>query len=160
MPKTLKPAIHLAADHAGLKLKNAVKLWLAGNGYHVHDHGALTADAKDDYPDFIIPAARAVAAAPRGRTLGIVFGGSGNGEAIAANKVRGVRAALAYDAWSARLSREHNDANVLSLGGRALSPARAVALVKVWLGARFSGDARHARRLKKIAQYEGGKVKR
>ncbi|HSD12329.1 MAG TPA: RpiB/LacA/LacB family sugar-phosphate isomerase, partial [Patescibacteria group bacterium] len=107
------------------------------------------------YPDFIFPAAAAVARSG-GSAMGIVFGGSGIGECIAANKVRGVRAALVYDRYTARMSREHNDANVLCLGGRTVTKDAALAkrLVKIWLETPFSKDARHVRRLKKIAAYE------
>ncbi len=154
MKKHALPTVHLATDHAGLVLKEAVKDYLVRRGYHVHDHGAFDATSSD-YPDFIIPAAEAVAAS-KGRDVGIVFGGSGIGECIAANKVRGVRAALAYDRTTARLCREHNDANVLCLGGRTVTKKIALALtiVRLWLDTKFSRDARHVRRLKKIARYE------
>lgn len=149
-----KPTIHLGTDHAGLALKEALKLRLVRLGYHVHDHGAFDA-TPSDYPDFIIPAAAAVAKS-KGSAVGIVFGGSGIGECIAANKVRGIRAALVYDRYTARMSREHNDANVICLGGRtaAKDPASAWRLVKTWLATPFSAEARHVRRLKKIAAYE------
>jgi len=153
MPRKNQPIIHLAADHAGLKLKNAVKDVLVRAGYHVHDNGAFTNEPGDDYPDFVIPAAAAVAAS-RGGAVGIVFGGSGNGECIAANKVRGVRAALVYDRYSAKMSRLHNDANVMSLGGRTMTAKVAILLVKLWLGTSFSGDKRHVRRLRKITAFE------
>ncbi len=154
MHRTDKPVIYLATDHAGLKLKNAIKAFLVEKGYHVHDVGAYTEDAGDDYPDFIIPAAEAVAKT-RG-ALGIVFGGSGVGEALAANKVDGIRAVMAYDAFTAKKSREHNDANVLSLGGRTATKDLRLAkkLVTLWLTTPFSGDKRHARRIKKISAYE------
>lgn len=155
MPRNQKKTVYLATDHAGLRLKEAVKDALVRDGYHVHDQGAFTNEPGDDYPDFIIPAAAAVAAS-KGGAVGIVFGGSGIGECIAANKVRGVRAALAYDRFTARKSREHNDANVLCLGGRTATkrPKDAIALVKLWLSTPFSGDARHARRNRKIAAFE------
>lgn len=151
----IKPTVHLGTDHAGLTLKDALKLRLVRLGYHVHDHGAFDASPSDDYPDFIIPAAAAVARSG-GSAVGIVFGGSGIGECIAANKVRGVRAALVYDRYTAKMSREHNDANVICLGGRTVTkdPASAWKLVKTWLGTPFSKQARHIRRLKKIAAYE------
>jgi len=154
MRSTDKPVIYLATDHAGLKLKNAIKVFLLEMGYHVHDVGAYEKDADDDYPDFIIPAAEAVAKT-RG-SMGIVFGGSGVGEALAANKVNGIRAVMAYDAFTAKKSREHNDANVLSLGERTVTKNLRLAkrLVKLWLETSFSGDKRHVRRLKKIAAYE------
>ncbi|HTK05263.1 MAG TPA: RpiB/LacA/LacB family sugar-phosphate isomerase [Candidatus Eisenbacteria bacterium] len=149
-----KPTVHLGTDHAGLALKNAVKAYLVRLRYHVHDAGAFDG-SPSDYPDFIIPAAEA-AARSRGSAVAIVFGGSGIGECIAANKVRGARAALVYDRYTARMSREHNDANVLCLGSRTVTKDFALAkrLVKVWLETRFSGDVRHVRRLKKIASYE------
>jgi ribose 5-phosphate isomerase B len=153
MPAARKPAVHLGTDHAGVALKDAVKDLLVRLGYHVHDHGSFDARSQDDYPDFVIPAAAAVAAS-RGGDMGIVFGGSGIGECIAANKVRGVRAALAYDAYTAKMSRLHNDANVLCLGSRTAAGKRALAIVRAWLGAKFSGDERHVRRLRKIAKYE------
>jgi len=146
-------AIHLGTDHAGLSLKETVKDLLVKLGYHVHDHGAFD-DAPSDYPDFIFRAAEAVAAS-KGKDRGIVFGGSGVGECVAANKVRGVRAALVYDAYTARMSREHNDANVLCLGGRTVTKNKKLALrlVRIWLETPFSGEKRHVRRLKKIASY-------
>ncbi|MEY4744878.1 MAG: hypothetical protein RL272_823 [Candidatus Parcubacteria bacterium] len=149
-----KPTIHLGTDHAGLVLKEAIKLYLVRLGYHVHDHGAFDA-APSDYPDFIIPAAEAVARA-RGAAMGVVFGGSGIGECIAANKVAGIRAALAYDGYTAKMSRVHNDANVLCLGGRTATRDVALAkrIVRTWLATPFSGDARHVRRIKGIASYE------
>lgn len=158
MPKLLLPTIHLATDHAGVALKDAVKDLLVRRGYHLHDHGSFDAAAADDYPDFIIPAAEAVAAS-KGRDVGIVFGGSGIGECIAANKVRGIRAALACDRSTAEISRRHNDANVLCLGSRTATKNRALALaiVRSWLETAFSGDPRHVRRLKKIAEYERGR---
>lgn len=151
---TLKPTVYLGTDHAGLALKEAIKDHLVRLGYHVHDAGVFDA-APSDYPDFVIPVAEAVAAS-KGRAFGIIFGGSGIGECIAANKVRGVRAALAYDRFTAVKSREHNDANVLSLGGRTATKDVKLAkrLVSLWLTTPFSKDARHVRRLKKIAAYE------
>ncbi len=154
MRNASKPVIYLGADHAGLKLKNAIKAFLIALGYHVHDVGAYTEDRNDDYPDYVIPAAETVAKT-RG-SKGIVFGGSGVGEALAANKVNGIRAVMAYDTFTAKKSREHNDANVLSLGGRTVTKNLRLAkrLVKLWLETPFSGDMRHVRRLKKIAAYE------
>ena len=151
---TLKPTVYLGTDHAGLVLKDAVKDYLVRLGYHVHDEGAFDA-SPSDYPDYIIPVAEAVAES-RGKAVGIVFGGSGVGECIAANKVRGVRAALVYNRYTAWKSREHNDANVLCLGARTITKDKAFAkrLVKLWLERPFSRDARHVRRLKKIAAYE------
>jgi RpiB/LacA/LacB family sugar-phosphate isomerase len=154
MAATRKPTIHLGTDHAGLALKDEIKSYLVRLGYRVRDAGVFDA-SPSDYPDTVIPAAAAVAREGAG-ARGIVFGGSGIGECIAANKVKGVRAALAYDRYTAKMSREHNDANVLCLGGRTVTRNAALAkrLVKTWLETRFSGGARHIRRLKKIAAYE------
>ena len=149
-----RPIIHLATDHAGFELKEAVGLYLCRAGYDVRDHGAFSAEPSD-YPEFILPAAEAVARS-RGKALGIVFGGSGNGECLAANKVRGVRAVLVYDRYTAVMSRRHNDANILCLGSRAKSGAvsRAKELISLWLKTPFSGDGRHVRRLRQVAAYE------
>lgn len=149
-----RPIIHLATDHAGFELKEAVAIYLRRAGYDVRDHGAFSAEPSD-YPEFIIPAAEAVARSRR-PARGIVFGGSGIGECLAANKVRGIRAALVYDRYSAVMSREHNDANIMSLGSRTPSgvPRRAKELIGLWLKTGFSGDARHGRRLRQINAYE------
>ena len=153
MSKKIAISVHLATDHAGLAMKNAVKAALVRDGYHVYDFGAYAADPADDYPDFVLPAAEAVAFS-RG-AFGIVFGGSGNGECMVANKVRGIRAALCHDAYTAKMSRAHNDANVLCLGARTMTAKKAVALARLWLSTTFSGDKRHARRIAKISRYEG-----
>lgn len=149
-----KPLVVLATDHAGFALKTAVKDELVRLGYHVHDTGAFD-DKPYDYPDFIIPAAEEVAAS-KGKAVGIVFGGSGNGECIAANKVKGVRAVLVFDRQTTKLSREHNDANILCLGGRTVTKNKklTLALVRLWLTTPFSKEARHGRRIKKITKYE------
>lgn len=142
--------IALGADHAGYSLKEAVKAWLAAWGHVVADYGT---DSRDpvDYPDYIRPAAESVG---RGENdVGIVFGGSGNGEAIVANKVRGVRCALCWNETSARLAKEHNNANVIALGGRMVSVRQGTQIVEAWLGARFRGG-RHQRRIEKIAEME------
>jgi len=146
-----RPTVYIGTDHAAFKLKEELCAYLTRAGYKVIDKGTFEFNATDDYPDFIRPVAKAVAAS-RGRAVGIVLGGSGIGECIAANKVRGVRAALVYDCFTARKSREHNDANVMSLGSRTASgkPAAAKRLVKLWLETPFSGDTRHKRRIKKI----------
>ncbi|MFC1638716.1 ribose-5-phosphate isomerase [Patescibacteria group bacterium] len=150
--------IYFGTDHAGYRLKEELKRYLEKAGYRTVDLGTHETDPNDDYPDFVLPAAEAVAKS-RGRSVAIVLGGSGIGECIAANKVRGVRAALAYDTRTARLCREHNDANVLCLGGRTVTRDARLAkrLVKVWLETPFTGDARHRRRLRKIAAYESRK---
>ncbi|WP_324652913.1 ribose-5-phosphate isomerase [Georgenia sp. H159] len=144
--------IHIAADHAGFELKAALVEHLTAGGHDVVDHGADTYDALDDYPSFCFSAGEAVVAEPG--SLGIVLGGSGNGEQIAANKVRGVRAALAWDLDTATLARAHNDANVISLGARKHSVDDAVALVEAFLAEPFSGEARHQRRIDQLAEYE------
>ena len=141
--------IHLATDHAGLELKNAIKDYLKGKGHEVTDHGAHEYDAQDDYPDFIFPCARAVAVDPESR--GIILGGSGQGEAMAANRIKGVRAAVYYgsERQIARLSREHNNANVLSLGARFISEQEIYDIIETWLDEPFEGG-RHQRRIDKL----------
>src|SRR3989338_2035152 len=143
--------IYIGADHAGFKLKEELKEFLRDLGYDVEDTGAYKFDENDDYPDFIILVAKAVAKNPE-HNNGIVIGGSGQGEAMAANRIKGVRAALIYDKYSAKMSREHNNANVISLGARALSIRKAKKLVKLWLDTPFSNGERHIRRIKKIDQ--------
>lgn len=144
--------VHLGSDHAGFELKGHLVAWLGEHGYEPVDHGAGTYDPDDDYPPYCLAAAEAVVAEPG--SLGIVLGGSGNGEQIAANKVPGVRAALAWDDDTAGLARLHNDANVLSLGARLVPPDRAVALVEIFCTTPFSGDERHLRRIRLLAAYE------
>ena len=148
--------VHIATDHAGMELSAHLVSHLRGLGYELIDHGPQVYDALDDYPAFCIHAAEAVVAAQtKGKNaLGIVLGGSGNGEQIAANKVAGVRAALAWNLDTAVLAREHNDANVVALGGRQHSLEEATQIVQAFLSADFSGDERHARRISKIAHYE------
>jgi len=144
--------IHLGCDHAGFELKNILKAHLEQNGHEVIDHGALEYDALDDYPAFCIAAAQAVAADPD--SLGIVIGGSGNGEQIAANKVIGVRAALTWSKQTAQLAREHNNANVMGLGARMHSEAEAIEIVETFIQTKFSQDARHIRRIDQLTDYE------
>ncbi len=129
---------------------------LTAKGYEVVDHGPKVYDALDDYPSFCINAARAVVADQEAgvHALGIVLGGSGNGEQIAANKVKGVRAALAWNESTAKLAREHNDANVIAVGGRQHSVEEATQLIEFFLEEPFSNDERHVRRIGKIATYE------
>lgn len=143
--------IHIAGDHAGYELKNAIIDHLDSR-YEVIDHGASEYDAQDDYPPFCIAAAKAVAADPG--SLGIVLGGSGNGEQIAANKVPGIRAILAWNEDTARLGRAHNNANVISIGARQHSTEEALALIDAFLDEPFSGDQRHQNRIDLIADYE------
>jgi ribose 5-phosphate isomerase B len=141
--------IALASDHAGFDHKTVIKHWLTERGHEVTDFGTFS-NERVDYPDFIRPAAEAVARGECER--GIVLGGSGNGEAIVANKVRGVRCGLCWNEESARLSRQHNDANVLSLGQRMISQELALRIVDLWLNTPFEAG-RHSRRIAKI---EGG----
>lgn len=145
--------IHLATDHAGFELKQKIANYLQSNSYHVIDHGPDSYQSNDDYPDFIIPA---VESAVSSAELAIVLGGSGTGEAIAANKVLGARAAVYYGGSEEilRLSREHNDANVLSLGARFLTETEVKNAINVWLQTDFSNEDRHVRRLGKISDYE------
>ena len=138
--------IALASDHAGFEYKQAIHAWLTARGHEVKDFGTFSTE-RVDYPDFIRPAAEAVARGECER--GIVLGGSGNGEAIAANKVRGVRCALCWSEDTARLSREHNDANVLSLGQRTIPQELALRLVEIWMTTPFEGG-RHVARIRKI----------
>jgi len=146
--------IYLASDHAGFELKKALIDFLRENNYPCEDAGATVYNDQDDYPDFIIPGAEKVAASLE--NLGIVIGGSGQGEAIAANKVQGIRAAVYYGGPTdiITLSKQHNNANVLSLGARFITIEEAKAVVKLWLETKFSGDERHVRRINKLADYE------
>ena len=147
--------IHVASDHAGFELKAALVAHLQEAGHDVVDHGAHAYDAQDDYPAFCFAAGEAVVAEPG--TLGVVIGGSGNGEQIAANKVTGVRAALAWNDETARLARQHNDANVVVVGARQHSLDEAIALVDAFVGEPFSGDPRHQRRIDQLAAYEAAR---
>jgi len=146
--------VHIATDHAAFDLKLHLVGALQADCFDVVDHGAHALDPDDDYPPLMIACAAAVVADPG--SLGIVLGGSGNGEQIAANKVPGVRAALAYNVETARLAREHNDANVIALGGRMQPPDEGYAIVRAFLDTPFSGGKRHARRIAMIADYETG----
>ncbi len=145
--------IYIGTDHAGFELKEALKKYLAEIGHEVEDKGAFSLNLEDDYPDFIRPVAEAVAADPE-NTRGIVLGGSGQGEAMTANRLKGVRAAVYYggEREIIKLSREHNNANILSLGARFISAEEAKEAVKLWLDTPFSGEARHIRRIEKIDQ--------
>ena len=141
--------IHLATDHAGLELKEKVKLYLSDLNYEVIDHGAYEYDALDDYPDFIFPCAKAVSNDPESK--GIILGGSGQGEAMAANRVKGVRAAVFYNGPDEiiKLSRQHNNANILSLGARFMSEGEMYKIIEVWLSTDFE-SGRHQRRIQKL----------
>lgn len=144
--------VHIGSDHAGYDLKNYLVENLTDDGYDVIDHGPEAYDAEDDYPVYCIPAAEAAVADPG--SLCIVVGGSGNGEQIAANKVKGTRAALAYNEDTARLAREHNDANVISIGARLHSETEALDLIRLFLSTPFSNDPRHLRRIELMSEYE------
>ena len=148
--------VHLGSDHAGLELKDHLLGWLADHGFEPVDHGPFVYDALDDYPVFCLRAAEAVVADQQEGldSLGVVIGGSGNGEQIAANKVRGVRAALAWNEDTAVLARQHNDANVLSVGGRMHSVEEMTHFVELFLATAFSGEERHGRRIVMLADYE------
>jgi ribose 5-phosphate isomerase B len=148
----LRMRIHIGSDHAGLDFKNELITHLVVNGHDVTDHGPYEFDALDDYPDFCIPCAEAVA--KDASSLGIVLGGSGNGEQIAANKVKGVRAALVWSIETAALAREHNNANVISVGQRLHSADFVKQLIDTFIATKFPGDERHVRRIEKIAKYE------
>lgn len=144
--------IHIAADHAGFELKTALTTYLTDAGHEVIDHGASDYDAEDDYPAFCIAAGEAVVA--DGGSLGIVVGGSGNGEQIAANKVRGIRCALAWNETTAQLARQHNDANCVGIGARMHTVAEAIEIAAVFIATTFSDEARHQRRIDQVSQYE------
>ena len=144
--------IHIGSDHAGLEFKGKIVEHLRAQGHTVEDHGPHVYDALDDYPVFCIPAAEATANEPG--SFGIVLGGSGNGEQIAANKVEGIRAALVWSIETAKLAREHNDANVISLGGRMHDEEFCLKLVDTFLATPFTGDERHVRRIGLIERYE------
>ena len=144
--------LHIGSDHAGLELKNELLNHLVNSGHDVTDHGPYEYEALDDYPDFCIPAAQAVA--KDASSLGIVIGGSGNGEQIAANKVKGIRAVLAWSIETAKLGKEHNNANVISVGGRMHSIEDCKAIIDAFIATPFSNDERHIRRINKIAKFE------
>lgn len=144
--------VHIGGDHAAYEMQRGLVDWLAEQGYDVVDHGPKEYDELDDYPVFVLRAAEAVAAEPG--SLGVVLGGSGNGEQMAANKVKGIRAALCYSTELAQLAREHNDAQIISLGGRFHTQEQAQAMVKVFLETPFSGVERHQHRLDMVSAYE------
>ncbi len=144
--------IHLATDHAGLDIKNEIKIYLSNGGHHVIDHGAYEYDPLDDYPDFIFPCANSVSSDPQSK--GIILGGSGQGEAMAANRIKGIRAAVYYggDIEIVKLSRRHNDANILSIGARFLSKEKIFSMLETWLKEPYSGG-RHQNRLNKLDNF-------
>ena len=141
--------IHLATDHAGLDLKNSIKEHLIKKGHEIKDHGAHEYDALDDYPDFIIPCAKAVSG--DGNSRGIILGGSGQGEAMAANRIKGVRAAVFYSGPDEiiKLSRQHNNANILSIGARFMDESEIYRIIEMWLEEPFEGG-RHIKRIDKL----------
>lgn len=144
--------VHIAADHAGYELREHLIRELKADGHEVIDHGATEYDALDAYPTMCIPCGEAVVADPG--SLGIVIGGSGNGEQMAANKVNGVRAALVWSEPTAVLAREHNDANVIAIGARQHSEDEATKFVRVFLATAFSEESRHQERIDLMSQYE------
>jgi ribose 5-phosphate isomerase B len=148
--------VHIGCDHAGLDLKAHLVGWLTEQGHEPVDHGPFVYDALDDYPVFCLRAAEGVVAdRDQGLdSLGVVIGGSGNGEQMAANKVRGVRSALVWSEETAKLAREHNDANVASVGGRMHSVEDMTRFVETFLATAFSGDERHVRRIGQLGSYE------
>ncbi|MFE9423353.1 ribose-5-phosphate isomerase [Kitasatospora sp. NPDC006697] len=144
--------VYLGSDHAGYELKNHLVSRLTEQGHEPIDCGPHIYDAEDDYPPFCLRAAERTAADPE--ALGIVIGGSGNGEQIAANKVKGVRAALAWSEQTAALGREHNNANVLSIGGRMHTQEEATKFVEIFLATPYSNEPRHTRRIEMLSAYE------
>ena len=147
---------HVATDHAGFEMAKRLVAHLEGLGHEVVDHGPAEYDAEDDYPAFCINAARAVVRDQRDgvEALGGVFGGSGNGEQMAANKVMGIRAALVWNESTAALAREHNNANVISIGARQHDVADAIRFIDLFIATPFSGDERHVRRIGQLGEYE------
>ena len=144
--------VHIGGDHAAFELHQELLPFLEAEGHEVVDHGPFEYDAVDDYPVFVLRAAEGVAANPGSR--GIVLGGSGNGEQMAANKVVGIRAALCYTTELAQLAREHNDAQVISIGGRMQSVDEAKEMIRVFLATEFTGEERHQRRIDMVTRYE------
>jgi len=148
--------IHIATDHAGLEFSEDLQNHLRSAGHDVVDHGPTSYEPLDDYPSFCINAAQATVEdqAQGVEALGVVFGGSGNGEQIAANKVRGVRAALVWNVSTAELARQHNDANVIAIGARQHTVDEAKHFIDTFIATPFSGEERHARRIAQLAEYE------
>jgi ribose 5-phosphate isomerase B len=144
--------VHLGSDHAGLELKDHLVAWLREQGHEPVDHGPFVFDAVDDYPVFCLRAAAGVVDDPG--SLGVVIGGSGNGEQIAANKVKGVRCGLAWSDETASLARQHNDANVISVGGRMHTVEEMTRFIGIFLTTDFTGEERHVRRIAMLAGYE------
>lgn len=148
--------IHVATDHAGLDFSQTLQKYLTAKGYEVIDHGPKEYDALDDYPSFCVNAAQAVALDTKKgvQSFGVVFGGSGNGEQMAANKVPGIRAALVWNTEIAELAREHNNANVISIGARQHDEKTMLQLVDTFLETEFTEEERHVRRIGQLGEYE------
>lgn len=144
--------IYIASDHGGFNLKEELKKYLQKVGHEVEDFDNKSYESEDDYPDFVFPLAEKVAAEPE--SLGVVLGRSGNGEAMAANKVKGIRAALCLNETMAKKAREHNDANVLALGADYIDEKTAKEIVETFIKTPFSEEERHKRRIEKISSYE------
>jgi ribose 5-phosphate isomerase B len=144
----MNKTIVLATDHAGFELKEHVKRFLSKKGYNIKDFGALEYDALDDYPDFILPAAKYIS---EHKLIGIIFGGSGQGEAMAANRINGIRAAVFYNGPDeiVELSRLHNNANILSIGARFVSNQEVEKIIELWLSTDFE-EGRHEKRINKL----------
>ena len=144
--------IYIASDHAGFNLKSRLKTWLELKGYVIKDFGSMSYNKNDDYPDFIIPLSRALSKAKDKNTMGIIIGKTGQGEAMVANKIKGIRAAVYYGKNTniLKLVREHNDANVLSLSGGFLSEKEAKKAISIFLSTNFSNAKRHKRRIRKF----------
>ncbi|MBK5215349.1 MAG: RpiB/LacA/LacB family sugar-phosphate isomerase [Candidatus Pacebacteria bacterium] len=142
--------IYIGSDHAGYELKEKLKIFIKELGYEIEDKGAFSLEINDDYPDFIVPTAEAVS--EDSGALGIILGGSGQGEAICANKIKGVRASVyyGYTPEIVKVTREHNNANILSLGARFINEEEAKEAVKIFIETKFSEDERHIRRIKKL----------
>ncbi len=148
--------VHIGTDHAGLEFSRHLQQHLRDAGHEVVDHGPTSYDPLDDYPSFCVNTALAVVhdQAAGVETLGVVFGGSGNGEQIAANKVHGARAALVWSHDTALLARQHNDANLIAIGARQHSLEQAIELIDAFLAEPFSGEERHVRRIAQLAEFE------
>jgi ribose 5-phosphate isomerase B len=147
--------VHIGTDHAGFELKNRLIEVFGAKGFDMVDHGAFAFDPQDDYVEFCTATGEAVVAEEG--SLGVVIGGSGNGENIAANKVAGVRCALVWNEATAQLARQHNDANVVAIGARQHTEDEVVRFVELFLAEPFSGDERHARRIRKVSDYEASR---
>lgn len=148
--------IHIGGDHAAWEMHQDLSQWLAEQGHEVIDHGPFEYDELDNYPVFVLRAAEAVVADPG--SLGVVLGGSGNGEQIAANKVAGIRAALCYNTELATLAREHNNAHIISIGARMHSREESRAMVAAFVGTEFSGEQRHQGRIDMMSEYEADRT--